>query len=126
MRLHHQSTQVSYYRSEVEEGPSQPKTALLLARIPKIPRVRVDGPIPSIPDQSASRQLAFHQFVVAARKRWLSDALVTVTSSNEYLFRAERIPIGMAIAKENANPISCSSKVAHSSWEMMFETDPLV
>ena len=54
----------------------------------------------------------------------ISDVLVTVTSINEYLFRAERIPIGMAIAKDSASPMSCNSRVAHSSCEIMVETDP--
>jgi hypothetical protein len=54
----------------------------------------------------------------------MSDVFVTVTSINEYLFRAERIPIGIAIAKDRASPMSCNSKVAHNSWEMMVETDP--
>src|SRR3989442_16014699 len=36
--------------------------------------------------------------------------LLTVTSSFEYLLRADNIPIGIAIIKERTKPISCISK----------------
>ncbi len=56
----------------------------------------------------------------------MSDELVTVTSNREYLFFAESTPIGMAIARDRASPISCNSSVAHSSCAIRVETTPLV
>jgi hypothetical protein len=57
----------------VENGSSHAAAALLLADIPKIKQVRMSAK--SIKAPSPSRQIAFHQLLVAARKSWLLDAL---------------------------------------------------
>src|SRR2546425_8275680 len=56
----------------------------------------------------------------------IREELVTDTSSREYLLFAESTPIGIAIARDRASPISCNSRVAQSSCAISVETTPLV